>query len=369
MVSRSQVDNTSDKGVQIRDNIDNKEVTVSVNLYKKGSIWYADYLVEGQRYRKSTGERDYDKAYPIAQQMKQEALGSVKRGVKGMDLEQAVKRAYKEHFAHLASAESLKASERDVLNFFGAKTKLEDITNEDIEDWKDDLLTRKFTKTTINHRFSYLRKVFWFAVYKWKVPGVDVPVFPYFKLNNKKVRYLTENEERVLVESLNQEQADFVKIQVDTGMRLGESINLTWEAINWEERLIHIWDSKNNHPRSIPMTDRVYGVLARRYQEAQTRYVWEMSKYQIQYAFDKATKNVGIKDVNLHTLRHTFASRLAMAGVELSRIRDLLGHTTIKTTERYAHLQPDNLRDAINHLNTSHEDGRADLTWGVGKTH
>lgn len=67
----------------------------------------------------------------------------------------------------------------------------------------------------------------------------------------------------------------------------------------------------------------------------------------LDWLFRKAVKLAGIEDFRIHDLRHTFASWLVSEGVELVKVRDLLGHTSIKMTERYAHLMPDRLHDAV----------------------
>jgi site-specific recombinase XerD len=66
--------------------------------------------------------------------------------------------------------------------------------------------------------------------------------------------------------------------------------------------------------------------------------------------FRKYARLAGITDASAHTLRHTFASYLAMAGVDLYTIAKLLGHSDVSTTQIYAHLLPDTLRNAVNKL-------------------
>jgi integrase len=68
------------------------------------------------------------------------------------------------------------------------------------------------------------------------------------------------------------------------------------------------------------------------------------------YWFEKAVKAAGIRDFHWHDLRHTFASRLAMAGVGLRAIQDALGHKSIAMTVRYSHLAPDFLLDVVEKL-------------------
>ena len=68
-------------------------------------------------------------------------------------------------------------------------------------------------------------------------------------------------------------------------------------------------------------------------------------------AFTKAAKDSGLQDFHFHDLRHTFATRLAQAGIDLYRIAKLLGHNDVSTTQRYAHHCPESLRSGVDILN------------------
>jgi integrase len=81
----------------------------------------------------------------------------------------------------------------------------------------------------------------------------------------------------------------------------------------------------------------------------------------VKKSFDTACKRAGISDFPMHDMRHTCAAWLVSSGVSLIEVRDLLGHSTIKMTERYAHLAPENLRKAVRTLENRAHSGHSDL--------
>src|SRR5262249_49071209 len=150
------------------------------------------------------------------------------------------------------------------------------------------------------------------------------------------------------------------------GMRQGEIKGLQWPSINWENQSIAVRHSrddrmkmlvppKNNRERHIPLDVDVYEILHDR--KNSTGYVFlDADKEPFDYhrmdrRLTAACKEAGLRKVGWHTLRHTFASHLAMKGVPMTAIQQLMGHSNITTTMRYSHLAPSTLRAAIDMLN------------------
>ena len=155
-----------------------------------------------------------------------------------------------------------------------------------------------------------------------------------------------------------QDNQDLVVILLDTGARLNEVQRLEWKQVDLEKRQIHLWRPKVKNESVLFMTDRVYHIFRRRYDERRSdEWVFmdesgskprHNHKRSMRKAFDRA----GLEDCSLHTLRHTFASRLVQAGVSLYKVSQLLGHTEIRTTQIYAHLSPENAAsEAVSVLN------------------
>lgn len=192
------------------------------------------------------------------------------------------------------------------------------------------------------------------------------------KPSNKRVRFLALVEEQLLIEQLNpdtlvrgvggedmhqqrQDMYDLVVLGLDTGARYSELATLPIPAVNIKKGELHIWRSKVDNESIIPLTKRSKAIVARRLREARQgqKYLFENKdgddarNYAVR-AFNSAVRRAGLEDVTFHTLRHTFASRLAQAGVPLYDISKMLGHTTITMTQRYAHLSPNqSFRSAV----------------------
>ncbi len=128
--------------------------------------------------------------------------------------------------------------------------------------------------------------------------------------------------------------------------RYTEATGLTWENVDLKEKTIALYRSKVDNESTLQMTARVHKVLTRRFDSRKEgqKYIFEAKdgskrKYS-PGAFVRACKRCGIEGITLHSLRHTFASRVVQAGVSLVEIQNLLGHSSPVTSLRYAHLAP-----------------------------
>lgn len=162
---------------------------------------------------------------------------------------------------------------------------------------------------------------------------------------------------------------DFVELGLATGMRSGEMLRLEWERVDFGARLIYfrVRDQKGRVPGSIPLNDWALEVLRRRL--AFRRKYCERSPWvfcrangarvkSVKKAFARAADDAGLKDISPHVLRHTFAAWLVQAGVPLRTVCDLMRHKDIKTTMIYAHLAPENTREAVGVLDRIQTESR-----------
>jgi integrase len=130
---------------------------------------------------------------------------------------------------------------------------------------------------------------------------------------------------------------------LDTGARHSEIANLAWDQIDLEAGTLRIWRSKVENEGVLFMTARVKTVIANRLSWRRGKFLFQNSVgdargYRVaalRAAFDRA----GLHDCSLHTLRHTHATRLIQNGMTLYEVRVILGHSDIRTTMRYAHLE------------------------------
>lgn len=146
-----------------------------------------------------------------------------------------------------------------------------------------------------------------------------------------------------------------------TGMRKGELLGLEWERVDLQAALVHLEprNTKTGKRRSVPLNKVASGAILNR-RQFRDQHVpaspWVFAHrdgrriQDVKRAFAKACQRAGVTDFRIHDLRHTCAAWLVSARVPLAEVRDLLGHTTIKMTERYAHLAPENVRVAVSVL-------------------
>ncbi|WP_282357639.1 tyrosine-type recombinase/integrase [Pseudomonas sp. PS01303] len=139
-----------------------------------------------------------------------------------------------------------------------------------------------------------------------------------------------------------------VLVSLNTGMRRGELFSLTWPMVNFQTKTITVGGdtAKTSETRHIPMNAETFNTLkAWKDQSGESAFVFpglEGGRMEdVKSAWLKLLKDACIVGFRWHDMRHDFASRLVMAGVPLNTVRDLLGHTDIKMTLRYAHLAPD----------------------------
>lgn len=194
---------------------------------------------------------------------------------------------------------------------------------------------------TISHMFT--KAVEWDMVEEETLKRIrKVKMLPE---NNKRLRYLSKEECKELINRCDNHVKPIVITALNSGMRKGEILSLKWEHIDLKHGFVLLDMTKNGERREIPINDTLRVTLqglTRRLDSPHVFYDPSSGKpYQdVKRSFKTALKNAKISDFKFHDLRHTFASHLVMAGVDLTTIKELLGHKDIKMTLRYAHLAP-----------------------------
>ena len=141
-------------------------------------------------------------------------------------------------------------------------------------------------------------------------------------------------------------------------MRKAEILNLKWDQVDLKHGFILLDITKNGERREIPINETLettFKSLPRRLDISYVFYNPETEKpyKDIKHSFKSACRRAKITDYTFHDNRHTFASHLIMAGVDLTTVRDLLGHSDIKMTLRYSHLAPSHKKTAVNVLDST----------------
>lgn len=195
---------------------------------------------------------------------------------------------------------------------------------------------------------------------KWQTPGVKsnpAKEVELLNVDNKRERYLNDEEVRRLHDAIQKSKNPMLQYIVPmllmTGARKREVLDARWEDFDFETRQWKIPFTKGGKPRYVPMSDGVLGILDAVPRVEGSAYVFPNPDTKkpfvtIHHTWNTARKKAGLQDVRLHDLRHSFASILINSGRSLYEVQHLLGHTQVKTTERYAHLQQDTLMRAAN---------------------
>ena len=243
---------------------------------------------------------------------------------------------------------------RHLLGALGADTPLAGLTAAAISAYKAGRIaaTHRFTgeplsAAAINRPLAFLRSVLIMAAEEWDI----LAAVPKIKLEPEpqgRIRWLALDEETRLLEACRRSSIahlhDLVVIALETGMRKGELLGMTWDRVDLSRGVIRLEVTKSGKRREIPMRQRVYDILAAMPHREDGR-VWPTVG--IRKAFVRATRQARVDDFHFHDLRHTFASRFMMNGGDLLALSKLLGHASVKMTERYSHLSQDHLREQM----------------------
>jgi len=238
--------------------------------------------------------------------------------------------------------------------FFKGRT-LAEIKPAMIEQFKMSRIGAGRAPATINRELSVLSKVFTLAVRYEVAEGNPCQSVERFALDNERVRYLTEDEERRLFEAMgdNEQLKDIVTVALHTGMRRGEIFNLKWFDLDFDRGVIHVRKTKTKLNRVVPMNGRVREILDK--QKRSSEFVFTSAKtgerlMDVKKAFNTARLQAGIPDFQLRDLRHSCATRLSDCGEELVTVAEILGHTDIRMTKRYSHGMHERKRQALEKL-------------------
>lgn len=185
------------------------------------------------------------------------------------------------------------------------------------------------------------------------------------KEDNRRTRFLTKDEAEKLLESAKERNVvlhRMMLLSLYTGLRAGEILKLTWEDVDFANKMLSIRDTKSGKNRHVYMTKLLFSELKLQQDvrgDSDERLVF-IGRFggpmnEVSRLFKELVDDLGLNEdiedsrqrVVFHTLRHTFASWLVQRGTPLYTVAALMGHSTIAMTERYAHLAPDGLRQAV----------------------
>lgn len=315
-----------------------------MKLTKRNGVFVLDWRdAMGKRKRRSLGTRDRAEAELRAKDL---MTGRDTRS-DVWTLRKALQHTYETVWQHQKSWET-RGSVIKVINESLGHLPVEEVDFNVLEEYVTKCYGEDKKPATINRRLATIGKALRIAAQKGHLRGV--PPIPLQPENNKRTRWLSDEEEqRLLARCDILTGRDMVRVRmlieflVDTGARLGEALKLQPEQIDTESCLFA--DAKampgKRKDRRVPLTKRAAkaGIELARL----NRLGGMLNKDQLERRLTRVRNACGLEDVTFHTMRHTCASRLIQRGAGMAEVRDWLGHSSVTVTERYAHLADSSL--------------------------
>jgi integrase len=326
-------------------------------LYRRGRIWYVDYYAEEQRVQESTGttnRREAEKFYALRRSEVERGVYAKRVKISLMEFGECYlgyarthKRSWKRDEQMLGQLQS----------FFG-NADLGNITPLRIEGYQEKRV-QGVCPATVNRELALLKHMFNLAE-RWSLHRGSNPVrlVKFLREDNLKFQTLSEEEERALLAQCPPYLQDMIVFAINTGLRSGEIFNLKWEDIDLERRRLKVIVRKTRRPLELPLNEGALGVLEAWYGMKRGPFVFFNQETgdrfkDVKLGLKNACKRAGLSGITWHTFRHTFASRLTRSGVDIVTVKELLGHSSIVVTMRYAHSNDETKARAVEKLKSS----------------
>lgn len=317
---------------------------------RKGSpYWWYDFTVAGRRLRGSTQTDDRATAEIIAAKRRADALlAEVSGRRQRITLDQAFGRYWLEHAQYLASGLTLRYQIGNLRQLLGKDLPLDGLANATIAEAVSRLRGR-MSASSVNRHLTLLRAIVNRARDAWdyETPAINWRTH-WLKEPPPRDRWASHDEADRLIACAAPHLRPAIVFSLLTGVRLGNCIGLDWRQVDMKARVIRV-NLKGGRRHVVPMSEAVLVLLANlgpRDEGPVFAYKGRRLK-SWKTAWNAAKRRAGIKDLRWHDLRHTFATWARQAGADLGVIQQLLGHTNIATTMRYAHHGPGETQRAM----------------------
>jgi len=355
-------------------------------LYKRGNVWWLRYVgVDGRIIRESSRTSEFKKADDLLIQRRNE----IKEGKQPEIKKRIVNHTFKElaeEYRKWAERQRCFRSKKycieQLVSDFGW-IPLRQFNSMLLEQYQTERLQEGYISeavsqgkrpkkgnkpATVNRVLATLKHMFSKAV-EWEMVEEAtlkrIGKAKFLEENNRRLRYLSKEECQELVKACNAHLRPIVIAGLNTGMRKSEILNLVWDRVDLRNGFILLDQTKNGERREIPINATLRESLAELFKGTKERprrldvpYVFYdpsngKAYKDVKRSFHSACKRAKIKDFRFHDLRHTFASHLVMAGVDLTTVKELLGHKQLTMTLRYAHLAPSHKVKAVDILDSA----------------
>jgi integrase len=323
-------------------------------LIQRGGVWYADFRATGgPRVSLKTREERVAKEKHAALELAHLRGQDVRHPEGGLSLAVACDRAFHAHWRDYARRAELKVVLDELKAFFGDRTPLSRITEGRLWDYVEELQGAGLKGATINRRLAVVSKLFTLA----KAWGAltETPRIPRQKESPPAIRWYHQDEEHKVLDYCGEAGyptlGRLVMFLADTGWRLNEALGLTWDRVTPLGLELRPEDQKSGKHTYTPSTPRVKRVLeSQRIVDAEGPFR-ALQDWQAEKQWDRVRGVMGWGlESNLHAWRHTTATRLVAARVDVKTVMEFMRHSDIRTTMRYVHLVGGALDGAVSAL-------------------
>ncbi len=224
---------------------------------------------------------------------------------------------------------------------------LDKITSEAVSKYRDGRLG-EVSNNTVRLELAFISVVFEQCAKEWSykvanpVKQIRIP-----KPGKPRQRRLRPGEEEALLAACAASSATYlhslVVMAIETGMRFGELVSITWDNVDFSARTVHLPDTKNGHPRTVPLSTRALGAI-RAVPSGYEGRVFTGKSGSIRAAFGAALKRSGVgSDLRFHDLRHEAVTRLFEKGLNPIEVGMISGHRSMSMLQRYTHMLTEGL--------------------------
>jgi integrase len=325
-----------------------------------GEWWICYWDAQGRKRREKAGTKS--NAIDLYRKRKNEALQGKKLPEKlrraTVTFSEIARDALAYSRAHKRTYDDDVQRMERIKGWFGDRS-ADSVTPQDIERHFDECIEEaEWAPSTVNHYRSLLSLSYRLAIRNGKASANPARATRHRREDNSRVRYLTPDEEAKLRAVLETHWSGHVPefdLALHTGLRLSEMYGLDWLDVDLARRLLIVRRGKNGESRYARLNSVALKALTelRKRGDGTGPVIRNLEGEPLagpRYWWDRAISKANISDFHWHDLRHTFASRLAMAGVGLRAIQEALAHKSIAMTVRYSHLAPDFLLDVVEKL-------------------
>jgi len=335
-----------------------------MGLYKRGQTWWMRFSYKGKQIRRPTETNDKK----LAEKIHHKVMTQIAEGKwfeKPLGADKTVRELLARYLSdHSARNKAPKGYLRDQslakhLNAAFGDCILSELSARPIAEYKVRRRNEGLAANTVNNELRLLSHAYNLAIREWEwADSNPVSRVSKEKVNNQAERWLTHEEEQSILALSPLWLREIVIFAINTGLRQDELIKLSWDRVDLFRRTLTILEQKNKGKDTLPLNARALDVLKARHKvrSIKSNLVFFNKESEphdasnLRRSFYLYVEKAKVNKCRFHDLRHTFATRLVQAGVDLYKVQKLMRHKSPIMTQRYAHHYPESLRDGVETL-------------------